>query len=58
MADKYPVKIYGNTGLSERVNQFQQQADKHKEKQQTNPFSSHFRGVEEAKKKLNRQDSE
>lgn len=42
--DKATIKIYGNTGLSTRVAQFQQKAEKHKEKQATNPFSGEWKG--------------
>ena len=35
------IKIYGNSSLLERVNAFQQNAEQHKSKQLSNPFSNH-----------------
>lgn len=36
---KTPIKIYGNTALSDRVAAFNQKATEHKKKQLVNPFS-------------------
>ncbi|KAH9423976.1 hypothetical protein DERP_005561 [Dermatophagoides pteronyssinus] len=48
--------LYGNTDLNSRINKFQEQADKHKEKQKLNPFSGSFDAVASAKQKLNKED--
>jgi hypothetical protein len=39
---KEPIKIYGNDRLTDRVQLFQQQAEKHKSAQKKNPFSSQY----------------
>lgn len=55
MADRLPG-LYGNTGLNSRITMFQEQAEKHKEKQKINPFSGSFDAVAAAKQKLTKDD--
>lgn len=48
--------LYGNTDLGSRITMFQEKAEKHHEKQQTNPFSGSFDAVAAAKQKLSKED--
>lgn len=48
--------LYGNTDLNSRITMFQEQAEKHKEKQKLNPFSGTFDAVAAAKQKLSKED--
>ena len=34
--------LYGNTDLNSRINMFQEQAEKHKEKQKLNPYIDNY----------------